>query len=58
MLQLLALGIPDVLNFDFMSKPSPGESKYISLRLFKTPHHHVTHVTLVTGILLGSESFD
>ncbi|KAK2828807.1 hypothetical protein Q5P01_019841 [Channa striata] len=24
MLQLLALGIPDVMNFDFMSKPSPG----------------------------------
>ncbi|KAF4073032.1 hypothetical protein AMELA_G00254170 [Ameiurus melas] len=23
MLQLLALGVPDVLNFDFMSKPSP-----------------------------------
>ncbi|RXN38464.1 ATP-dependent RNA helicase DHX33 [Labeo rohita] len=22
-LQLLALGVPDVLNFDFMSKPSP-----------------------------------
>lgn len=25
MLQLMALGIPDVMNFDFMSKPSPGE---------------------------------
>ena len=24
MLQLMALGIPDVMNFDFMSKPSPG----------------------------------
>lgn len=24
-LQLLALGVPDVLNFDFMSKPSPGK---------------------------------
>lgn len=30
MLQLLALGIPDVMNFDFMSKPSPGKA---SLRL-------------------------
>lgn len=25
MLQLMALGIPDVTNFDFMSKPSPGK---------------------------------
>lgn len=25
MLQLMALGIPDVINFDFMSKPSPGK---------------------------------
>lgn len=25
MLQLMALGIPDVMNFDFMSKPSPGK---------------------------------
>lgn len=25
MLQLMALGIPDVRNFDFMSKPSPGK---------------------------------
>lgn len=25
MLQLLALGVPDVFNFDFMSKPSPGK---------------------------------
>uniref|UniRef100_A0A8C7DEZ0 RNA helicase n=1 Tax=Oncorhynchus kisutch TaxID=8019 RepID=A0A8C7DEZ0_ONCKI len=25
MLQLLALGIPNVMNFDFMSKPSPGK---------------------------------
>lgn len=25
MLQLMALGIPDVANFDFMSKPSPGK---------------------------------
>ncbi|CAB1316859.1 unnamed protein product [Coregonus sp. 'balchen'] len=25
MLQLLALGIPDVMNFDFTSKPSPGK---------------------------------
>uniref|UniRef100_A0AAZ3QKM4 RNA helicase n=1 Tax=Oncorhynchus tshawytscha TaxID=74940 RepID=A0AAZ3QKM4_ONCTS len=27
MLQLLALGIPDVMNFDFMSKPSPGKQQ-------------------------------
>lgn len=25
MLQLLAMKVPDVLTFDFMSKPSPGE---------------------------------
>lgn len=30
MLQLMALGIPDVTNFDFMSKPSPG--KMLSVR--------------------------
>ena len=24
MLQLLAMKVPDVLTFDFMSKPSPG----------------------------------
>uniref|UniRef100_A0A8C7P327 RNA helicase n=1 Tax=Oncorhynchus mykiss TaxID=8022 RepID=A0A8C7P327_ONCMY len=29
MLQLLALGIPDVMNFDFMSKPSPGKQSVI-----------------------------
>lgn len=28
-LQLLALGVPDVLNFDFMSKPSPGKSQLV-----------------------------
>jgi len=25
MLQLMALGVPDVMNFDFMSKPSTGK---------------------------------
>lgn len=30
MLQLMALGIPDVMNFDFMSKPSPG--RFLKLR--------------------------
>ena len=30
MLQLLALRIPDVLNFDFVSKPSPGKYMYIT----------------------------
>lgn len=33
MLQLLALGIPDVLNFDFMSKPSPGKSNMLHMLL-------------------------
>lgn len=28
MLQLMALGIPDVMNFDFMSKPSPGNDAF------------------------------
>lgn len=28
MLQLMALGIPDVMNFDFMSKPSPGNDVF------------------------------
>lgn len=31
MLQLMALGIPDVMNFDFMSKPSPGKIDHESL---------------------------
>lgn len=30
MLQLMALGIPDVMNFDFMSKPSPGKKQLLS----------------------------
>lgn len=47
MLQLLALGIPDVLNFDFMSKPSPGETKYISLKPFKTFCWHVTQYSCI-----------
>lgn len=29
LLQLMALGIPDVMNFDFMSKPSPGATPSI-----------------------------
>lgn len=33
MLQLLALKVPNVLNFDFMSKPSPG--KWIQRQLWK-----------------------
>lgn len=36
MLQLMALGIPDVMNFDFMSKPSPGKMLLNSLG---TPAH-------------------
>lgn len=28
MLQLMALGISDVINFDFMSKPSPGNDAF------------------------------
>lgn len=32
-LQLLALGVPDVLNFDFMSKPSPGKGHLDSREL-------------------------
>lgn len=31
MLQLMALGIPDVMNFDFMSKPSPGKMLQIMI---------------------------
>lgn len=33
MLQLMALGIPDVMNFDFMSKPSPGKGGSLSPRV-------------------------
>lgn len=39
MLQLMALGIPDVMNFDFMSKPSPG--KLLLLQLDRRARLHM-----------------
>ncbi len=39
MLQLMALGIPDVMNFDFMSKPSPGKNLFfarVSMRIWSS----------------------
>lgn len=48
MLQLMALGIQDVMNFDFMSKPSPGKMQQVmSWKAFSGPacklqfHHTV-----------------
>lgn len=35
MLQLLAMKVPNVLTFDFMSKPSPGEWTFSGVEDYK-----------------------
>lgn len=41
MLQLMALGIPDVMNFDFMSKPSPGNVFHVLAQ--RAPRYSPAH---------------
>lgn len=50
MLQLMALGIPDVMNFDFMSKPSPG-------RLLQQQHDHEALLHIGTTQSVNKSSF-
>ena len=47
MLQLMALGIPDVMNFDFMSKPSAGKMALIMIVFLVHPGGVVIFLWLV-----------